>query len=232
MTRPQASETDWLPHLTDLPLMEMPASPLLIVTPHPNDETLGAGGLIAAARAQGKDVTVAAVTDGENAYPDAAREAQRMAMTRRLEQEAALGRLGVSTDKIFRFGLPDNGLKPRLGGLEEWLAPLVSQKIHVFAPWPGDFHPDHEACGRAASRLAHRCGAGITFYFFLTWHLGTPELLKGLNLRSFPLTPDLMRTKREGLLCFRSQLVREDGPPNLSDDMLDSVRRPFEVFAV
>ena len=228
----QTSEEDWLPHLTGLLPMQLPATPLLVIAPHPNDETIAAGGLIAAAREQGRDVTVAAITDGENAYPDAEREAQRMAMTRRKEQEAALTRLGVQMEKIFRFGLPDNGLKPRLGGLEEWLAPLISRQVHVVAPWPGDFHPDHWACGRAASRLAERCGAGISFYFFLTWSHGTPKLLEGLDLRAFPLTPDQVRTKREALICFRSQLVREDGPANLTEAMLGSVRRPFEVFAV
>lgn len=43
---------------------------LVVVAPHPDDEVLGCGGLIAAARAAGVPVLIIALTDGELAYPD------------------------------------------------------------------------------------------------------------------------------------------------------------------
>lgn len=43
---------------------------LVVVAPHPDDEVLGCGGLIAAARAAGVPVLIIALTDGEQAYPD------------------------------------------------------------------------------------------------------------------------------------------------------------------
>ena len=64
---------------------------VVVVSPHPDDETLGVGGLLAELLARGWSVCVVAVTDGEAAHgrqvPSAAR---RLARRRRAEQEAAL----------------------------------------------------------------------------------------------------------------------------------------------
>jgi LmbE family N-acetylglucosaminyl deacetylase len=70
MIIPIVGESEWMPRLADLPRWEPPLRHALVVAPHPDDETLGTGGLIAALRSRGIEVTVVAVTDGENAYPD------------------------------------------------------------------------------------------------------------------------------------------------------------------
>ena len=228
----QVAEEEWLSSLEDLPPWEMPDSPILVIAPHPDDETLGVGGLIAAARQQGIDVTVAAVTDGENAYLQDLAQAQKLASLRRREQEGALARLGVPAEKMIRFGLPDSGLAGREGALAEWMAPLISKDTCVIAPWAGDFHPDHEACGRAAAAVARQAGASISYYFFWTWHRGTPELLDGLDLRSFELTPGELAAKLDALDCHQSQLVREGGMPILPNAFLEPARRSFEVLAI
>ena len=232
MTLSQVSEAEWISSLGNLPPWEMPAGPILVIAPHPDDETLAVGGLIAAACQQGVDVTVAAVTDGENAYLEGMAAAQKLGVLRRLEQEQALARLGVEKEKIVRFGLPDSGLRSRQAGLAEWLAPVISKETHVIAPWPGDFHPDHEACGRAAAGVARQVGAPLSFYFFWTWHRGNPELLDGLALRSFALDVQLLQAKQDALACHRSQLVREGGTPILPEASLAPARRPFEVLAL
>ena len=196
---------------------------MLVIAPHPDEETLGAGGLIARQRMRGSDVVVAAVTDGENCYADRV----GIGEIRCLEQEGALKRLGVERDKIVRLRLPDSAVS-----LVERLMPLVSSDTHVVAPWPGDFHPDHEACGRAATEVASRAGACLIFYFFWTWHRGTTQLIGDLSLRSLPLDFQALRAKTEALLHHRSQLVRDSGDPILPDLLLGPARRPNEVFLV
>lgn len=228
MIESAVKEPEWLSALTTLTEWDPPTAPMLIVAPHPDDETLGAGGLIAAQRAKGIDVLVAAVTDGERAYG----YTEGLAEQRRVEQTQALVRLGVGSDKIVRFGLPDGDVPDHEQTLVERLTPLVSKNMHVIAPWQGDFHSDHSACGRAAEQVAREAGATLTSYFFWTWHFGNPDLLNALHLCRFPLTPDLLQTKTEALRCHRSQLVRESGDPVLPESLLGPARRSFEVFAV
>ena len=43
--------------------------PFVVLSPHPDDETLGTGGLIAAARTAGQEVDVIVVTDGSGSHP-------------------------------------------------------------------------------------------------------------------------------------------------------------------
>ncbi len=199
---------------------------MLIVVPHPDDETLGVGGLIASQRRRGVDVVVVAVTDGENAYTDNAGLAER----RHAEQTQALACLGVADHKIVRLRLPDSNVSSQEQALVELLVPLVSDETHIVAPWQGDFHPDHAACGSAAARVAQRSGSPLTSYFFWTWHLATPSLLSGLSLRRVPLSPELLHAKAEALVQHRSQLMHPSGEPILPERLLAPARRSFEVF--
>jgi LmbE family N-acetylglucosaminyl deacetylase len=225
---PLVSETVWSAELTDLRIWNPPNQPVLIIAPHPDDETLGIGGLIAAQERRGVDVVVAAVTDGENAYPNT----PGLARLRQDEQISALTRLGVRNQNIIRFGLPDGGVASREQELMERLAPLICGDTHVMAPWHGDFHPDHEACGRAAEKLVRRIGATLTFYFFWTWHFGSLASVGYLPLRNFSLDEELLRAKADALSCYRSQLEREHGEPILPEMLLAPARRHFETFAI
>jgi LmbE family N-acetylglucosaminyl deacetylase len=230
------SETEWIEVLGALPGWQPPRGPMLVIAPHPDDETLGAGGLIASQRALGIDVTVVAVTDGENAYLDTDPGViENLRRVRRQEQTNALGRLGVPEEKIVRFSLTDSGVTAREEELIQLLEPLITRGTHVISPWTGDFHPDHESCGRAAAIVAEKAGAQITSYFFWAWHRGTPELLMGprfnLQLGAFRFDEEILRAKTEALLCHRSQLERTTGDEILPASLLGPARRKFEVFA-
>jgi len=226
MITPVVDDLAWRRQFKQLPAWRPPLTDTLVIAPHPDDETLGAGGLIASLRAQGINVTVAAVTDGENAYSDGI----DLRQTRELEQNQALARLGVATDSIHRFRLIDSSVTSDEEKLIQLLTPLISGTTHVIAPWQHDFHPDHEACGRAAAKVAALKGAALTSYFFWTWHRGTVELLQGLPLVCFPLTEAEQHAKHQALLCHRSQLEHASGEPILPRYLLGPVSWPFEVY--
>ena len=228
MVTPIANEAAWLTALGDLPVLVATEARVVVIAPHPDDETLAAGGFIAAQRARGVEVLVVAVTDGDAAY--VAEGDPALASARRQEQTEALARRGVGTEQTVRLGLPDSRVAEHELEVVERVRPYVTAKTHIVAPWPGDFHPDHEACGRAAREIAKATGARLSFWFFWTWHRGTPEVLRGLALEAFPLTEEDLRAKGEALACHRSQLVWEQGEPILPEDLLAPARRRFEVF--
>jgi LmbE family N-acetylglucosaminyl deacetylase len=212
--------------LAENPAWQPPDKEMLVIAPHPDDETLAVGGFIVSQVAKGIQVRVVAVTDGENAYADVA----DLAAIRSAEQKRALAKLGVGSSGIIRLGLPDSSLIPNENRLIDLLYPLVSKETHLLAPWPGDFHPDHEVCGRAAQEVARSTGATLTFYFFWAWHRGIPALLHNLPLRSFALTADQQCAKVEALSEHRSQLEHPSGEPILPEDLLWPARRSCEIF--
>jgi LmbE family N-acetylglucosaminyl deacetylase len=226
MIIPVVSESKWLSRLIGLPNWEPALKPTTVIAPHPDDETLGAGGLIATLRARGVEVTLVAVTDGENAYPDAA----GLAGIREREQTEALARLGVDSGHIRRLRLPDSNVSDHEPQLMDGLMSIVHPNSQIIAPWRHDFHPDHEACGRAAEMVATQKRASLASYFFWTWHRGVTETLAGLPLRYLPLGAAECRAKREAVLCHRSQLQRDNGDPILPENLLKPAWRTFEVF--
>jgi LmbE family N-acetylglucosaminyl deacetylase len=226
MIVPLVTEEEWLKVLEESPIWDPPDLPILLLAPHPDDETLAVGGLIASQRGRGIDVRVVAVTDGENAY----KGASGLGSIRRREQEKALERLGVRPNNITRFEFVDSDVASGENQLLSRLLPLVSSDTHLIAPWKHDFHPDHEVCGRIAEQIARQTKARLTSYFFWTWHCGTKERIKDLDLVRFPLNRSSIQAKSEALLCHRSQLEHPSGEPILPSNFLQPARRSYEVF--
>ena len=223
---PLTPEAEWLPAFVDLADWELPFVPTLVLAPHPDDETLGAGGLIAKLCSAGVPVTIVAITDGENAYADA----HGLGDIRVLEQTEAVRHLGVPEHMIHRLHLPDRDVSDYEDELVEMLLPLVTGDMHLVAPWQWDFHPDHEAAGRAATRVAQRTNLPITYYLFWTWHRGKPSMLDGLPIMKLPLSDADQKSKLRALQAHVSQFEHGDGQPILSPELLAPAQRAFEVY--
>ena len=227
MIVPAVGESEWMRVLAGLPKYLPAIGRTLIISPHPDDETLGCGGLIADLCRQGVEVVIAAVTDGERAYPNE----PGLALVRRREQDEALAILGVRSSQIHRFQLPDSDVSSHAEALIRLLRPLATATTRIVAPWRGDYHPDHESCGRAAESVATETGATLVSYFFWTWHRGTVADLEHLQLLAFPLTAELLSIKTAALRRHRSQLTHASGAPILPDNLLGPAKRSIEVFA-
>jgi LmbE family N-acetylglucosaminyl deacetylase len=225
LIEPLVSEDDWLGALQDAVRWIPPNKKTLVISPHPDDETLGVGGLIAQQQRSGIPVLVVAVTDGEAAYPNS----KSLAKIRQLEQERAVKALGVEK-AIMRLQLPDSAVSKHESNLRSVLKPLIDADTLVLAPWGSDWHPDHEACARAAQQVCEEVGAELMFYLFWTWHQRTVDVFDGVSLRCFELNAPLQAVKNQALNCHRSQLQNESCAPILPELLLAPARRPFEIF--
>src|ERR1700757_119645 len=117
---PLTSEAAWLPLFRGLADWDLPLMPTLVLAPHPDDETLGAGGLIARLCRAAVPVTIVAITDGEGAYADT----PHLGAVRVLEQNEALRRLGVPERRIRRLRLPDRNVSAYEDQLVDLLLPI------------------------------------------------------------------------------------------------------------
>jgi LmbE family N-acetylglucosaminyl deacetylase len=146
---------------------------LLVVAPHPDDETFGCGALIARARAAGTPVTVVVATDGARSTVSAQVRPAELAALRRAELHEACARLGV-TD-VVELGHRDGSLTG-LPGLTAELAELVASRRPgvVLTPCAQDPHPDHAAVHHAT--VAALAGVPtrpvVLSYPVWTWHAG------------------------------------------------------------
>ena len=98
----------------DVPLTA--ATRLLVFAPHPDDETLGAAGLIQRVRKAGGAVRVVLMTSGD-AFAETRRETpahpsdfRRSGIVRERESVAAMTRLGLTKSDVVALGFPDMGL--------------------------------------------------------------------------------------------------------------------------
>nr|MDT0666678.1 PIG-L family deacetylase [Micromonospora sp. DSM 115978] len=92
------------------------------MAPHPDDETLGVGGLMVLLRRAGVPVTVVAVTDGDASHPHSPtlRPADLVRL-RDAERKAAFAELGLADVPVHRLGLPDGGVARYRGPLTDAL---------------------------------------------------------------------------------------------------------------
>jgi LmbE family N-acetylglucosaminyl deacetylase len=131
---------------------------ILVLSPHCDDETLGAGELIADARRSGAAVRIAFLTNGDGFRVAASRtlgevkvtpaDFVRFAEVRQLEALRAARELGVPDSDVLFFGYPDRGLKPM------WETNWDEQHLyrsaytgHVRSPYTRSYTPHASYCG-------------------------------------------------------------------------------------
>lgn len=202
----------------------------VIVAAHPDDEVLGAGGLISVLAAAHARLRLVAATDGEGSHRGHCSPAA-LARRRTAESAAAMRALGARAAEVIRLQLPDSGLAACEDELAEALGPLVAGFDLCLAPWDHDLHPDHEAVGRAARRANAKA---LYLFPVWMWHWAgpaDPRVPWDRALR-IPLPPRAASRKRAAITCFASQTEdRGHGlGPVLAAGMIAHFTRPMEVL--
>jgi len=180
---------------------------VLVLAPHPDDEVLGVGGLMARLVARGARVEVLAVTDGEASSPGSPTLTPAALAARRVGESAAACRV-LGVDPPRRARLPDG----RVAAHEGELTDLVAARLHpgrvCLATWVGDGHPDHEAVGRAAAAACQRTGARLVQYPVWMWHWSAPDdpAVPWESCAVLGLDPQELDLKRRSVEHFVTQI--------------------------
>lgn len=211
-------------HFADLP----GEGRTVVVAPHPDDESLGAGGLVAGLAAAGATVEVVVCSDGAAADVELPDGIELRAL-RRDEVGSAVRTLTGGRGAVTLLDLPDGQLERRRDELVELLRPLLAGADVVVGPWPQDGHPDHRAAG-AATRDAAPADALLLEYPVWFWHWGRPDDPPPGEWVALALPAATRRTKAAGIAQHRSQTG--GGTPMLSPAFLEHFSRAEEVFLV
>ena len=220
----------------------------VVVAPHPDDESLGCGGLLALLRRAGQPVAAVLVSDGTMSHP---RSRLFSAPARRAVREGefrhALTLLGVEENEPLLLGLPDgrvpesaamSGFAEAVGHLQQFLTRHRARTVLV--PWRRDPHPDH----RATSALVQAALDAMPHaprrleYVVWAWERAAPadmpteaDRVRGFRLDLGPgLAP-----KQRAIAAHRSQVapgVFTDDADGflLAPEMLAHFAAPYEVF--
>ena len=208
---------------------------VVVVSPHPDDEVLGVGGLMALARAIDVDVHVVAVTDGEACYPRDVRWSRaQLAAIRRTELHDALDRLapGITVDAL---GIADGGVRAAGGDIEGHLRSHLRADDLLLLPWRHDGHPDHEGVALAGLAAANALGCRRLEFPVWGWHWAAPDagLLPLARAVRIALPADVHARKQAALDAFASQTgggAFDIAHPILPPWALARFQRDFEVL--
>ncbi|WP_083706937.1 bifunctional PIG-L family deacetylase/class I SAM-dependent methyltransferase [Intrasporangium flavum] len=233
-------EEHWLacPEWEGLPGLDVPAhDALVVVAAHPDDETLGAGGLLRLAAAAGLPVTVVLLSNGEASHPDSPTwTPEALAAQREAETRAAVGMLAARA-RLVVCGLPDGRLGEHVDTIVAAVVDAIGatgSRTLVVAPWRGDGHPGHEAAGRAASIAARRTDARAVEYPVWLWHWGTRASVPWREAMVLPLDAVTHRSKSQALALHRTQMAPLSDEPGdeqlLSPEFVGHFLRRHETF--
>lgn len=226
--------------------------PCVVFAPHPDDETLGCGGILLGKLAAGTPVNVVVATDGGNSHRSEVVGRSELAQLRASEAAEAMRVLGLDPDRLVFLGFPDSELaahEPEL--VDAVQGYLEAHRVaEIYSTSPSDPHPDHAALGRAVRVAASRLPSGPDLYEYPIWQwrarswsgatLTSPrtwlEMLRiVVPLLRRPLLARVLEPtlKRRALKAYGSQLRNlsgERGWWTLDDEFLRSFSRGYEVF--
>ena len=239
MTATGTSEATWSawPALQTWESLPLPRGRVVLVSAHPDDEVLAAGGLLAALADTAHSVSFVTVTDGEASHASSSmvRPNQLARRLRTNELTSALATIGHRALDVTRPRLPDSQISAHADELTRHIGKCVRRADLVICPARADGHPDHAMAGTVTAAV--KAGIGYRYGSFLwIWHWTAPgdHGIPWERARRHELSAAQQRTKRAALECFTSQVRPfpdgDSATTILPPDMLEHFSRSFEVF--
>ena len=186
---------------------------LVVLAPHPDDEVLACGALLALHAARGGDSLIVAVTDGEASHRDAQNHSRdhelSLAETRCAERAHGLRALDLGAEHLTSLHLPDGHVRQHETELVRRVTGMLRPSDVIVSPWRFDGHPDHDACGRAAARASAATGCALWEAPIWMWHWARPNdsRVPWMRMQALAISHAACASKQAALAAHVSQLT-------------------------
>ncbi len=179
---------------------EITKGEIVVLAPHPDDEVIGCGGVIAMHAARGDRVTVVHLTDGSGGG-NGLHDGKTLAEVRKSEASAA-GRI-LGTQRFISLDMKDGQLMPEKTAIEKVfdLVRTLSPNV-VYAPSPFEIHQDHMATLFIALHILDRYSPGFDLLLYEVNEVMIPGYLIDVT--------GVIEKKDRALACFESQILQND----------------------
>lgn len=227
----------------------------LIIAPHEDDETLGAGVAALRLHEKGKTVHITVVTDGRNSHTSEKISKDQLQAMRKQEMIDCCALLGVPVERVYFGPCEDRYVGDQFDKAHAHLKHLIEtiKPDVIFSPSGIDRHADHRAVAAVVARLFDEGVITCPVYEYPVWFYNVrtwtnPDKLTPVTLwnlfwkpakAAFTLEPVLIRTsgyleqKRKALEAHRSQVFNITGEKTwlvLPPDWLKNFFRKYELF--
>ncbi len=239
-TLPGTSAEQWRATLTEHSLDEVSldgVEELVVVSAHPDDETLAAGGLMATAAGRGIAMHVIIVTDGSASHPQSPTHSSDDLARRRAREAFEAISIVAPTASLSLLGFPDGAVRENREAIEAELREQLSHssaRTLVLAPWRGDGHRDHRIVGEVTARAAADLRRPLLEYPVWMWHWGAPDSVPLTEAQVATLEPDALRVKRRAIAAHATQVAPLSDLAGdevmLSSEFLEHFDEPRELF--
>jgi LmbE family N-acetylglucosaminyl deacetylase len=215
--------------------------PFVVVAPHPDDESLACGGLIADATRQGLRGKVIVVSDGVGSHPNSRTyPPDRLRSLREGEARRAAAELGLRPEEILFLGLPDRFVPCEGEEAEHAISAIVDCVREIgarslFVSWRHDPHCDHQASYGIAREVQRRAGE-LRLFEYVVWGPALPPSTEVDTLGGFRIRIDheALEKKRRAIASHRSQTsdLIDDDPAGFrfTQSELGRFDLPYEFF--
>ncbi len=207
-------QSHFLKHATDI-THDLPLGPLLIIAPHPDDETLGCSALIRHYHSKGLVVRIVVVTDGSKAQLPRNPAPQEIASIRRKESIHAAQILGLAAEDVLFLSYPDGEAEQN----ESRIADDIESQIWLYqpaliaAPHLIDAHADHRVVARILRALRQQGKVTCPIFEYPMWfwpkgafkHLFSSDLMKTHKKVSAAEHLDLKKQAIDAHVCQKEE---------------------------
>jgi N-acetylglucosamine malate deacetylase 1 len=169
---------------------------ILVLAPHPDDETLGCGGTIALYAGMGKEVCAAIISKGDAVNV----KAEDIADLRRKEAYRAAEILQIR--QVVFMDFPDTALNTHYDEVKQGIRDLMQtfKPDIVFAPSPMDLHEDHLVVSRIAMSLLKELGSfKVAFY----------EIYSPIRYNCIVDITEMIDIKKKAAMCYHYSLLEK-----------------------